>query len=417
MKTQTTKTIDKDAVIVAAGLIAGLTFLVKVPGVGGWGGGLAMLTASEVHRRKERVGIMDTANGAGRWLITGVGHAARSLHTEARDTLTVYDNVAQRVERFTDHGVGLPELDIQQWISNRGSFRSFIIAGLPGEGKTHLFKAFIAAILETYPERYLKICTTDRGLSHDDEKPETWLHLPDHFFADTIDDILDEVHEAYLEVEKRYEQGRNGDPVSKHPYFLFVDELLVVLLAAKLTKEQKAQFDQELIRILVGGPKARVWIIGASQQLDCGGTGISQATFKLFEFLMLPVMGSDSSAWRNICDAKNISEVIETLSKAPDKAPKPIGVKRGGKVSAMMLPRIHLPDAAEVIEPENEFKAWAESWQEFIDKCLSENSECSPTTAYQMLCDVDSSVRSRMSKDNPQWIAFRDEFTRRKQEQ
>ena len=41
MKTQTTKTIDKDAVIVAAGLIAGLTFLVKVPGVGGWGGGLA----------------------------------------------------------------------------------------------------------------------------------------------------------------------------------------------------------------------------------------------------------------------------------------------------------------------------------------------------------------------------------------
>jgi hypothetical protein len=393
------------AAVVGLSWFSGALATAFVAGPVGWIGGPALLAAGEFYRRKQRLGFGDVSLGVAQFTWHNAIAATQVMSGEAEAMVPVYANVVQKAKTLVDHGVQRPEVDLVDWVSNKGELRSLIIAGLPGEGKTHTAKALIHALLQVFPERYLKICTLDRGLSHDDEAPETWLGLDDDFFAEQMDDIRQEIEAAEAEMEQRYQDAKKGQPVNKYPYIVFIDELVATMGMLKTgNKQYDDAVDKTLKNLLVRGPKARVWIMGATQMLDCNGTGMNQAVLKLFEFLVFPNLGMSATSWRNLPDVAEQKYIIQELQGAPQKAPKPVAVLRGGRGHVMTMPRIEIPDAIPVIEPGDEIEQWLDSQADAIAVAVAEG--LSATKAWDRV-DVPKGVTKSKLKTNDWWQRFR----------
>jgi hypothetical protein len=405
MKQQT-----EQGALASIGTIAGLALTTTVAGPVGWAGGLSLLAASEYYRRKNALGMGDVSLGLARFTWENLKGVATAFNRDAVDAIPVYANVVQQAKTLVDHGVERPEVDLHKWVADKGSLRSLIIAGLPGEGKTHTAKALIMAMLQTFPRRYLKICTLDRGLSHDDTNPETWLGLDDSFFAETIDEIRQEIESAEAEMEDRYLKAKSGGEIDKFPYIVFVDELVATMGMLKgVNTEHDKSLDKTLKNLLVRGPKARVWIMGATQMLDCNGTGMNQGVLKLFEFLVMPQLGGTATSWRNLPDTPEQSYIIQELQKAPAKAPKPVAILRGGKGKVMTIPRLHVPDRLEVTTPEAESDRISH-WLESQADAMAESAErgLSATKAWARVAPP-SGHRAK-SSSNEFWQRFKSAY-------
>lgn len=393
------------AAVVGLSWSAGTLATALVAGPVGWIGGPALLAAGEFYRRKQRLGFGEVSTGLVRFIWDNAIAASQVLSGEAEEMVPVYANVVQRAKTLVDHGVQRPEVDLVEWVSDKGKLRSLIIAGLPGEGKTHTAKALIHALMQVFPERYLKICTLDRGMSHDDSDPETWLGLGDNFFAEDIASILQEIEAAEAEMEERYQAAKANKPVNKYPYIIFVDELVVTMGMLKTgnTKTDEA-FDKMLKNLLVRGPKARVWLMGATQMLDCKGTGMSQAVLKLFEFLLLPQLASSVTSWRNLPDVAEQDYIIQELQGAPAKAPKPVAVLRGSRGYVMTMPRLEVPDSIAVISPGDEIEQWLNTQAEVMAQAVADG--LSPTKAWAKV-ELPKGASKLKAKDNDWWQRFR----------
>lgn len=393
------------AAVVGLSWFSGAVATALVAGPIGWGIGPALLVAGEFYRRKQRLGPGEVSLGLAQFVWNNASAATSVISGEAEATLPVYANVVQKAKVLVDNGVQRPEVNLAQWMGDKGRLRSLIIAGLPGEGKTHTAKALIWALLQVFPERYLKICTLDRGLSHDDTKPETWLGLGDDFFAEDIDSIRQEIEGAEAEMEQRYLHAKRGEPVNKYPYIVFVDELVATMGLLKTgNKQYDDAFDKTLKNLLVRGPKARVWIMGATQMLDCNGTGMSQAVLKLFEFLVFPQLGSSPTSWRNLPTVANQSDIIQALQGAPQKAPKPVAVIRGGVGRVMTIPRLEIPDAIEVIQTGDEIEQWLDSQAAVMAEAIAAGLSATKGWGRVTLPDGASKLKA---KDNEWWQRYR----------
>jgi len=402
------KTNLETAAVVGLSWFSGTLATAFVAGVAGWAGGPALLIAGEFYRRKQRLGFGEVSLGVARFIWDNAMAATQVMSNEAEDVLPVYANVMQKAKTLVDHGVQRPEVDLVEWVSDKSGLRSFIIAGLPGEGKTHTAKALISALLRVFPKRYLKICTLDRGLSHDDDAPETWLGLGDEWFAETIDEIRSEIEGAEAEMEARYLAAKNGETVDKYPWIVFVDELVVTMGRIKAKNKASADsFDETLNNLLIRGPKARVWIMGATQMLDCKGAGMSQAVFKLFEFLLFPNLGASSSSWRNLPDVAEQSYIIQELQGAARKAPKPVAVLRGGRGYVMTMPRLEIPDYIPVMSPGDEIEAWLATQSEVMAKAVAEG--LSATKSWPRV-ELPEGVSKLKARNNDWWQRYRLRF-------
>jgi hypothetical protein len=379
-----------------------------VAGPVGWIGGPALLAAGEFYRRKKGLGFGDVSLGVAQFTWDNALAASQVLSGEAESVIPVYANVVQKAKTLVDHGVQRPEIDLVRWVSDKGSLRSLIIAGLPGEGKTHTAKALIHALLQVFSERYLKICTLDRGLSHDDANPETWLGLGDEFFAEKMEDIRQEIEAAEAEMEQRYQDAKGGNPVNKYPYIVFIDELVATMGMLKTgNKQYDDALDKTLKNLLVRGPKARVWIMGATQMLDCAGTGMNQAVLKLFEFLVFPQLGSSPTSWRNLPSVAEQAYIIQELQGAPGKAPKPVAVLRAGRGAVMTMPRIDVPDYIPVVAPGDEIEKWLDSQAETMAAAVVDG--LSATKSWSRVATPDGVSRLK-AKDNDWWQRYRLRF-------
>lgn len=400
------KTNLETAAVVGLSWFAGTLATSFVAGPIGWIGGPALLAAGEFYRRKNRLGMGEVSLGVAQFTWHNAMAASQVMSREAEDVIPVYSNVVQRVTTLVDHGVQRPEVDLVQWVSDKGKLRSLIIAGLPGEGKTHTAKALIHALLQVFPERYLKICTLDRGLSHDDSAPETWLGLGDDFFAEEMDSIRQEIEAAEAEMEQRYQDAKGGKEVNKYPYIVFIDELVATMGMLKTgNKQYDDAIDKTLKNLLVRGPKARVWIMGATQMLDCQGTGMNQAVLKLFEFLVFPQLGSSATSWRNLPSVAEQAYIIQELQGAPQRNPKPVAVLRGGRGSVMTMPRIDIPDHVAVIAPGDEIEQWLESQAEVMSAAVAEGLSASKT--WDRRVELPKGVSKSKLKTNDFWQRFR----------
>lgn len=402
MKTSTLET----SAVVGLSWFAGSLATAFVAGPIGWIGGPALLAAGEFYRRKQRLGIGEVSLGLAQFTWDNAMAATQVMSNEAEDVIPVYANVVQRAKTLVDHGVQRPEVDLEKWVADKSELRSLIVAGLPKEGKTHTAKALISAILKVFPERYLKICTLDKGISHDDEAPETWLGLPNDFFVETIDGIRKEIEGAAAEMEQRYLDGSQGKKVNKYPYIVFVDELVATMgmLTTGRSKEYRDSLDQLIQNILVRGPKARVWLMGAGQKLDCKGTGFNQSNLLLFDFLLFPRLGQNGNAWRNLPDVPNRESIIQALQGAPQKAPKPVAVIRSGEGFIMTMPRIEVPDYIPVMSPGDEIDAWLKTQATVMAQAVKEG--LSPTKSWSRV-ELPTGVSKLRAKDNDWWQRFR----------
>lgn len=396
------KDLEKQA-LVGLALTSGTLATALVSGPIGWVGGPALLAAGEFYRRRQGLGLGEVSLGMLRFAWDNATAATKVVSGEAESVIPVYANVVQKAKTLVDHGVQRPEVDFAKWVSDTVNLRSTLIAGLPGEGKTHSAKALILAMLQAWPERYLKICTLDRGLSHDDDKPETWLGLGDEFFAETEGDIRAEIDAAEAEMQQRYQAGRKGEPVNKYPYIVFVDELLVTM--SMLGKQERGdKLDKTIENLLVRGPKARVWLMGATQKLDVAGLGLSQATLKLFEFLLFPQLGSSPASWRNLPTVAEQSYLIEALQHAPQRAPKPVAVLRAGRGAVMTMPRLEVPDSLVVLSPGDEIEAWLESIAPAMAEAIAQGLSASKGWGTM---ELPQGVSKLKAKDNDWWQRYR----------
>ena len=396
------------AAIVGLSVLAGAVITAKVEGPIGWLGGPALVASGEFYRRSNRVGVGEVSLGLAQFTWNNALAATMAASNDLEEIAPVYANVVSKVTGFVDRGVTLPELSLVDWVSDKGSLSSTIIAGLPGEGKTHTAKALIHALLQVFPERYLKICTLDRGLSHDDSAPETWLGLGNDFFAEDVDSIRQEIEGAEAEMERRYQAAKGGDPVDKYPYIVFIDELVATMGMLKTgNKQYDDGLDKTLKNLLVRGPKARVWIMGATQMLDCVGTGMSQAVLKLFEFLVFPQLGSSAQSWRNLPQVSNQSEIIASLQGAPTKAPKPVAVLRAGRGRVVIMPRLTVPDSIEVVQPSDPIEEWLGSQLAVMTVAIGEG--LSATKCWSRV-DIPEGVSKLKAKDNDWWQGFRAKY-------
>lgn len=394
------RNLEKPA-LVGLSLTTGTLLTALVSGPVGWIGGPALLAAGEFYRRRQGLGFGEVSTGMLRFAWDNATAATQAVSGEAEAMVPVYANVVQKAKTIVDHGVSRPEVDLLNWVSDKGALRSLIIAGLPGEGKTHTAKTLIWAILQAHPERYLKICTMDRGMSHDDEKPETWLGLGTEFFAETVADIRAEIDAAEAEMEARYLAAKTGEPINKYPYIVFIDELVVTM---SMLKGDKSTLDDTIENLLVRGPKARVWIMGASQKLDCAGTGLSQATMKLFEFLVFPQLGASATSWRNLPDVAEQSYILGELKNAPNRAPKPVAVLRAGRGAVMTMPRLEVPDSLVVMTPGDEIDSWLDSLAATMAEAAAQKQSASKSWSALQLPQGVSKLKA---KDNEWWQRYR----------
>lgn len=390
--------LEKQA-LVGLSLTAGTLATGLVAGPIGWIGGPTLLAAGEFYRRRQGLTLGEVARGMIRFAWDNATAATAAVSGEAEAVIPVYANVMQKAKTLVDHGVSRPEVDFERWVTDTANLRSTIIAGLPGEGKTHTAKALIFAMLKAWPERYLKICTLDRGLSHDDDKPETWLGLGDEFFAETKADIRAEIDAAEAEMEQRYQDAKKGT-VNKYPFVVFVDELVATM---SMFKDDR-KLDTTIENLLVRGPKARVWLMGATQKLDCAGVGMSQATFKLFEFILFPQLGSSPTSWRNLPTVAEQSYIIGELQGAPAKAPKPVAVLRAGRGAVMTMPRLEVPDSILVMQPGDEIEQWLDSIAATMADAVAQG--LSASKSWQGL-ELPQGVSKLKARDNPWWQRYR----------
>jgi len=396
------------AAVVGLAWFAGALAVAKVPGPLGFVAGAATLAGGEYYRRKQGLGIAEVSTGMAGFVWQNAIAASASASGELESVVPVYANVAEKARTFVDHGVERPELSLADWVSNTSSLRSLIIAGLPGEGKTYTAKALIYECLKAFPERYLKICTLDRGLSHDDTAAETWLGLSDDFFAESADDIRIEIESAEAEMENRYLRAKHGESVAKSPYIVFVDELVATMGMLKTgSAEYDRAFDKTLKNLLVRGPKARVWLMGATQMLDCNGTGMSQAVLKLFEFLVFPQLGASATSWRNLPDVAEQSSIIAELQKAPSRFPKPVAVLRAGRGSVVTMPRLEVPDYVPIVGRDlDPIADWLSTQSESMAAAAQHG--LSATKAWDKI-DRPKGAKAK-ANNNPYWVAFREAY-------